>query len=105
MADDWLLNLKAACEAGYYRTESAETEQETFPWQNKLCRDCPFWINDICQVDLGRCNGYRETCAYFDPPGYSAARAEILQRLERTWGAHRQDRSPGSDPPPHPRPQ
>jgi hypothetical protein len=82
MVEDWLLKLKAAYEAGYYRTESAEGQQETFPWQNKLCRDCPFWINDICQVDLRRCQGFSDTCAYFDPPDCSRGRAAILQRLE-----------------------
>ena len=83
MADDWLVNLNAAFHAGYYRTETAEGEQEPFPWQNKICRDCPFWINDICQVDLSTCDGYGDTCAYFDPPEYPAARAEIMRRLKR----------------------
>lgn len=41
--DAWVYCLKKAYDAGYYRTEPAVDEQTPFPWQNKFCRDCPFW--------------------------------------------------------------
>lgn len=46
--DERLLRLKAAVEAGYYRTEPAVGEQTAFPWQNRVCRDCPHWVADYC---------------------------------------------------------
>jgi hypothetical protein len=42
MMDRWLINLKTAYDAGYYRTEADLEHQSGFPWQNKRCRDCPF---------------------------------------------------------------
>ena len=35
--EKWMQNLKAAYDAGYYRTEADLGEQLNFPWQNKCC--------------------------------------------------------------------
>jgi hypothetical protein len=38
MAEEWLAQLKAACDAGYYRTEEAVGEQTMIPWKDKTRR-------------------------------------------------------------------
>src|SRR5947209_6480653 len=48
--EPWVDRLKQAYFAGYYQTEAAEDRQSRFPWQNKTCKDCPFWSSGICQV-------------------------------------------------------
>ncbi len=86
----WLRQLKAAYEAGYYRTEAAEDEQTGFPWQNRTCGDCPFWMHRICLVDEAPRPANAHTCRYFDRPHREEARAlirrrrwELLRRLRR----------------------
>lgn len=87
--DAWVYRLKEACDAGYYRTEVAEGHQTGFPWQNKACRDCPFWSNNYCQV----WEGYRwpttHTCTYFDPwnreAGYDVIQHRHENLLRRWW--------------------
>ena len=88
--DAWLLRLKRALDAGYYRTEAALGEQEPFPWQNKTCRDCPFWLDTSwCQVHGEPREAAAHTCAYFDESHRLAARhiVEERQRLaqRRFW--------------------
>ncbi len=80
-ADDrgeWLRRLKGAYEAGYYRTEAAEDEQEPFPWQNRTCGDCPFWMRNTCLVREARRGAGDATCKYFDPWNYPEA-VSIIQ--------------------------
>lgn len=60
--DASLLRLKAAVEAGYYRTEAAVGEQITFPWQNRICRDCPYWRADYCTVHADFRSSTSPTC-------------------------------------------
>jgi hypothetical protein len=62
----WLLRLKSAYEAGFYRTESAAGEQIAFPWQGKTCRDCPFWAGKVCRYFGERRSGLAHTCCQFD---------------------------------------
>ena len=50
----WMARLKAAYDAGYYRTEAAEGEQTRFPWQDRTCGDCPFWSRNTCLVREAR---------------------------------------------------
>lgn len=38
MPDDWMARLKAACDAGYYKTEASEGQQMSFPWQTRASR-------------------------------------------------------------------
>lgn len=64
--DTWVLRLKAAFDAGYYRTEACTSQQEAFPWQNRTCKDCPFWLNGVCQVHAEPRSGNAHTCTYFD---------------------------------------
>jgi hypothetical protein len=59
--------LKTAYESGYYRTEVAAAQQTPFPWQNKACKDCPFWANSICQVYAEYRSSTSHTCHHFDP--------------------------------------
>jgi hypothetical protein len=84
--DTWVVNLKKAYEAGYYRTEPGEGEQTTFPWQNKTCKNCPFWSNSICQVFAEYRSSTSHTCSYFDPWNRAAAQ-NIIQ--ERQWQGFR----------------
>ena len=87
LADEaWMLRLKAAYDAGYYRTEAAEEEQTRFPWQNRTCGDCPFWARDTCLVRETRRGAGDATCRYFDPCNYPEA-ASIVQynRIPAIW--------------------
>jgi hypothetical protein len=90
MTDIWMLNLKAAYEAGYYRTESASGKQSAFPWQNKTCKDCPFWLNNVCRVQAAQRDGDAHTCGYFDASHHVAAEHIIESRLQTVrkiwWG-------------------
>lgn len=81
----WLLRLRAAVQAGYYRTESAVGEQERFPWQGKTCGDCPFWRKGKCLVRLTPRDASAPTCSYFDEPNRGAARAIIARRRHDQW--------------------
>jgi len=36
MPDDWIKRLKAAYDAGYYKTEASEGKQVRFPWQTRI---------------------------------------------------------------------
>jgi hypothetical protein len=67
MSADWLSRLKAAYDAGYYKTEADVDWQSGFPWQNKRCKDCPFWSPELCQVRLQCREPNAHTCSYFDP--------------------------------------
>lgn len=78
--DAWISRLKEAYDAGYYRTESAEGAQSPFPWQNKSCRDCPFWSSTVCQVHAEYRSPMAYTCGYFDPANHEEARALIRER-------------------------
>lgn len=86
MADVWMEKLKSAYEAGYYRTEASSGEQSGFPWQNKSCKDCPFWANSICQVSAEYRSSTNHTCSYFDPWHRSEGQ-RIIQ--ERQWQGFR----------------
>lgn len=84
----WLQRLKEAYDAGYYRTEPDEQDQEPFPWQNRTCGDCPFWMNNICLVEQAPRPANAHTCRYFDRAHREEGRAllrrrrwEVLRRL------------------------
>lgn len=83
--DAWLDRLKAAVDAGYYRTECAESEQEPLPWHRATCAHCPFWRAGTCLVLLHPRAATDHTCSYFDHPNRAAAQA-ILDR--RTHPGH-----------------
>lgn len=82
---DWLVRLKAAYEAGFYRTEEAVGAQSAFPWQNKTCKNCPFWSNSYCQVHGEYRNAAAHTCSYFDEKNRTAAREHIQERQWRSY--------------------
>ena len=84
--DAWVYRLRDAYQAGYYRTESAEDAQTAFPWQNKTCRDCPFWSNGICRVYGAYRPAEAHTCAYFDPWNRNAGETAIRDRQWRGVG-------------------
>jgi hypothetical protein len=71
--ETWLVDLKRAVDAGYYRTESSVAQQTRFPWQGMTCRNCPFWRESVCQVHAETRSGSAHTCVYFDAPNRSAA--------------------------------
>ncbi|HLJ66277.1 MAG TPA: hypothetical protein VKX16_02805 [Chloroflexota bacterium] len=86
--DSWILRLKAGYDAGYYKTEAAEGKQEAFPWQGKVCKDCPFWLNSVCRVDAVQRSPHAHTCSYFDPWNRDAAKQVIAERMRqarRAW--------------------
>jgi hypothetical protein len=85
--EPWVQRLKAAYESGFYQTEAAEGTQSGFPWQNKTCKDCPFWSNSICQVFAEYRGPRTHTCSYFDPWHREAAERVIK---ERQWRGFRQ---------------
>jgi|SRR5947209_4211082 len=82
---DWLLRLKTAYEAGYYRTEASLSEQTPFPWQNKTCSHCPFWTRGTCMVHREYRHAAAHTCTYFDPARHDAARRMIAQDNARAF--------------------
>ena len=87
--DTWILRLKDAYDAGYYRTEPAEHAQTLFPWQNKTCKDCPFWSNGHCRVFVEYRVPQAHTCMYFDLWNRKAAQTLIEEQptpgLNRWW--------------------
>ena len=84
--EPWMLRLKAAYEAGYYRTEAAVDEQTRFPWQNRTCGDCPFWAHNTCLVRSARRGAGDATCRYFDP--WNHAEAESIIQYNRIPSAY-----------------
>lgn len=81
--EPWLVRLKQLVEAGRYRTEEAEAEQEPFPWQGKSCGDCPFWLDsDWCDVYAMDRPAREHTCGYFDDERRRFARRILDQRAE-----------------------
>jgi len=89
LESEWLVRLKEAYDAGYYKTETDLTRQEHFPWQNKTCRHCPFWANSICRVHAEYRAATSYTCAYFDDSNHEAAldviRERQMQGYRRWW--------------------
>jgi hypothetical protein len=90
MIEPWAVKLKEAYEAGYYRTESANGDQILFPWQDRTCKDCPFWLNKVCRVHAVQRDGDDHTCSYFDASHHVEARRVIDARLHAVrpiwWG-------------------
>jgi hypothetical protein len=84
--EEWLLRLKSAYDAGYYQTEADANQQTLFPWQNKSCRDCPYWANSICRVHAEYRAAASATCMYFDE--CNREQAEDVIR-ERQWQGYR----------------
>ncbi len=78
--DAWIARLKQVYDAGYYRTEAAVGEQTAFPWQNKTCKDCPFWASSVCQVHAEYRAAYAHTCIYFDAGNRAQAQTRIRER-------------------------
>jgi hypothetical protein len=87
--ENWMLALKRAYEAGYYKTEAAPGKQTYFPWQNKTCRDCAFWYHSVCRVHLERRGGMSHTCVHFDDTVHGMA-----ERLLRARHAQETRRRP-----------
>jgi hypothetical protein len=79
----WMLRLKAAYDAGYYRTEAAEGQQMSFPWQNKTCKDCPFWSRNVCQIYAESRGTMAHTCVYFDVVNRELGQDLLRERTER----------------------
>lgn len=89
MHEDWLVRLKRAYDAGYYRTEAAVGLQTRFPWQDKTCKDCPFWQKEICTLYRERRSALAHTCVQFNAaPGVAAvaAREHRLRATTETSG-------------------
>ena len=78
--DAWVYRLRDAYDAGYYKTEQAEEAQTGFPWQNKTCRDCPFWSNSICRVFAEYRDPASHTCSHFDPWHRAAGETILVER-------------------------
>lgn len=78
--EGWLRRLKSAYEAGYYRTEADEDRQEPFPWQNRTCGDCPFWMQEVCLVHGTPRRADAHTCRYYDRPWREEGRALMRRR-------------------------
>lgn len=95
--EPWMLLLKAAFEAGYYRTEAAEGEQTRFPWQDHTCGDCPFWSRNVCLVREARRGARDATCRYFDAWNHAEAESIIqYNKIRPIWpriGQHEEDQA------------
>lgn len=77
--------LKAAVEAGYYKTEESLEDQTPIPWAQKNCSDCPFFKNDICRVKGVSRNPDDHTCKYFDDANHSEAQKIIDAHASPWW--------------------
>lgn len=98
--DPWMRDLQERFKAGYYKTESAETQQTAIPWANATCEGCPFFSPDtlsrrgMCDVWNRRIYRDEATCAYYDEPNREAARNIIQARAHMSpeewsaWLAH-----------------
>jgi hypothetical protein len=71
--EPWVLKLRAAYEAGYYKTEAAPDEQTGFPWQNEACQDCTVWCSNRCRVYSDYRRATADACTCFDPGNHSEA--------------------------------
>lgn len=94
MREEWVQRLKSGYDAGYYRTETDEGSQSSFPWQDKTCGDCPFWLNGVCRVQAVVRPAEADTCQYFDPHNHRAGQGIINNRMRDAWKRwlERQDR-------------
>jgi hypothetical protein len=86
--EPWMVHLKAAVEAGYYRTEADEDKQTRFPWQDHTCGDCPFWVPNTCLVRGTRREARDATCRYFDPWNYPEAESIMQYNTIRPLQPH-----------------
>jgi hypothetical protein len=86
--EPWMVRLKAAVEAGYYRTEADEARQTRFPWQDRTCGDCPFWVPNTCLVRGTRREARDATCRYFDPWHHPEAESIIQYNKVRPLQPH-----------------
>jgi hypothetical protein len=80
--DNRLQKLKAAYDAGIYKTESAEGEQTPLPWTAKPRRDRSSWPESIRQA------GYRNPAgAYSDLEGRKSGQDLVpeLVGFHRWW--------------------
>jgi len=95
--EPWMVRLKAAFEAGYYRTEADADRQTRFPWQGRACGDCPFWAPNTCLVRGTRREARDATCRYFDPWNHPEAESIIQYNKIRPWqpqvAPHREDQA------------
>ncbi len=99
--DAGVYRLKEAYEAGYYKTEPEPNEQTPFPWQNKTCKDCPFWVNSICQMFTEYRGPQAHICTYFDNWNQQQAQTIIQERQSqamRRWWEWFNDRGTAVDP-------
>jgi hypothetical protein len=86
--EPWMVRLKVAVEAGYYRTEADEDKQTRFPWQDHTCGDCPFWVPNTCLVRGTRREARDATCRYFDPWNYPEAESIMQYNKSRPPQPH-----------------
>jgi hypothetical protein len=69
--NDWLIQLKAACEAGYYKAGSDEP-LPVLP-NDAACRDCFFWLNDFCRLSSIQRSPDADICSFFHAPATSVS--------------------------------
>mgnify|MGYP001461379038 CR=1 FL=1 len=93
--EPWMIRLKTAFQAGYYRTETAEGSQTRFPWQDRTCGDCPFWVSNVCLVRGARRGARDATCRYFDP--WNHPEAESIIQYNKIRPLRPRVRSQGED--------
>lgn len=70
-ADDWLIQLKTACEAGYYKAGSDEAVCR--PPDDAACRECFFWLNDFCRFWGSQREPDAPVCSFFQASPAAAA--------------------------------
>jgi hypothetical protein len=96
---DWLLHLKAACDAGYYKTEADTDSQIGLARQDKTCQDCFFWAADFCRFSSLPRRSSADTCLYFhmsNSPGHTSV-VDVGKANHRISGPSR-EQSPRSGP-------
>jgi hypothetical protein len=88
VTEPWMLALKAGVGTGYYLTEVAEGEQTHFPWQNRHCGECPFWLNHVRRLHAEKRSAESHTYRFFNPAHHHEGQELIEGRIRearRLW--------------------
>jgi hypothetical protein len=78
---EWLMHLKAACDAGYYKADTDEPLAPIPP--DVACRDCYFWVDNFCRLTSRDRDPEGESCAFF----YGLDRPETQPRSDEVSDA------------------
>ncbi|HLJ68276.1 MAG TPA: hypothetical protein VKX16_13035 [Chloroflexota bacterium] len=74
--EPWLLGLKAAYDAGYYRSDVDPQAEKVAPWRLTVCQKCAFWHTGFCCIHLEIRRPGANACSLF----HQSRQATVEQR-------------------------